>query len=145
MGGRSHPGLGAHTANGHWTHADVQAAWAEMDKAGQSLAKRERELAQREAAVRRAEMRQRMTARQLNELQQRLDDYNRELEEGVVELTAQQNALREERRQTVELQARARRMCLAAARDESSASVCHASIRTSSQPVNVRRKATPPF
>lgn len=95
-------------------------ASAEVEDARRRLDQRERLLAQREAAVRRAEERNRAAARQLSELRDRLDDYGEELEAGVVALTAQQDALEEDRRRTHELQARARRMC--AARDEAEAS-----------------------
>jgi len=111
-------------SNGHqsqwqgWSSADLAAAWAEVEEIRQDLAQREQELAAREFAVRRAEARNQATARELSELRHRLDDYGEELEEGVAALTLQQNALREERRQTLELQARARRMCAAAVRDD---------------------------
>lgn len=101
----------------------LRAAWAEVDLAQQRLVQREREVELREVAGRRAEARNRATARQLAELRRRLDDYGQELEEGVMALSAQQNALRDERRHTSELQARARRMCAAAPRDEFSSKV----------------------
>lgn len=118
-----------HTGEGHApTHSKQQqmagpasnsaAAWAEVDLAQQHLAQREREVELREVAARRAEARNRATARQLAELRRRLDDYGQELEEGVMALTNQQNALREERRQTAELQARARRICASGTRDD---------------------------
>merc|ERR1712008_143135 len=88
-----------------------------LSRQGKSLP-RERDVTQREVAVHRAEARSQASARQLAELRRRLDDYGEELEEGVAALTSQQNALREERRQTLELQARARRMCAAAIRDD---------------------------
>lgn len=97
---------------------DIAGAWAEIDQVREELDQRERELAQREAAVRRSEVRNSAVSQQLDELRHRLDEYSEELEEGVIALTAQQNALREERRQTIEMQARARRMCAAAVRDE---------------------------
>lgn len=97
-------------AGGNWRGggrgaSDLAAAWAEVELVKSRLAQRERELAEREAATARAEVRNRATARQLAELRRRLDDYGQELEEGVMALTGQQNALREERRQTAELQA----------------------------------------
>jgi len=126
-GGRGRPGppscdraeWGPHTGPREgWPPGDLAAAWAEVDQLRRDLAQREREVAQRELAVRRAESRNRAAARELGELRRRLDDYGEELENGVAALTEQQSALREERRQTLELQARARRMCAAAVRDD---------------------------
>lgn len=108
----------SHLTSDGWSSGDLAAAWAEIHQARHGLAQREREVAQREAAVRRAETRNQAAARELDELRRRLDDYGEELENGVAALTAQQNALREERRQTLELQARARRMCAAAVRED---------------------------
>mmetsp|Transcript_103366 Transcript_103366/g.323141 ORF Transcript_103366/g.323141 Transcript_103366/m.323141 type:complete len:161 (+) Transcript_103366:1-483(+) len=105
-----------------WPSADLDAAWAEIEQARRELVQREREVEQREVAVQRAEARNQAAAQQLSELRHRLDDYGEELEEGVAALAAQQKALREERRQTLELQARARRMCAAAVRDDAAVS-----------------------
>lgn len=115
--------------DGYWgpdlANVDVESAWAAVRHANEEvqhmrrmLAHREREVVQREAAVRRAESRNNAAARQLSELRHRLDEYGEELEEGVAALTAQQNTLREEHRQASEMQARARRMCAAAVRDD---------------------------
>jgi len=93
-------------------------AWAEVEQVRQGLLRQERELAQRESAARRAEARNAATAQQLGELRHRLDDYSAELEQSVVALTAQQQGVQEERRQTLEMQARVRRMCAAAVRDD---------------------------
>lgn len=99
-------------------NSDLAAAWAEVEQVRQSLLQRERELSQREAKVWREEARNASAAKQLGELRHRLDDYSAELEQGVATLTAQQQAAREERRQTLEMQARVRRMCAAAVRDD---------------------------
>merc|ERR1719491_1284630 len=93
-------------------------AYAEVERIRQSLAQREREVAHREAAVRRAEARNSANAGQLDELRHRLDEYGQELEEGIMSLTAQQSALKDERKQTLEMQARVRRLCAAAVRDD---------------------------
>jgi hypothetical protein len=98
--------------------SDLASAWAEVEQVRLSLLQRARELSQREGAVRRAEARNTAAAQQLGELRHRLDDYSSELEQGVAALTAQQEAVREERRQTLEMQARVRRMCAAAVRDD---------------------------
>jgi len=108
----------SHLTSEGWSSGDLAAAWAEVHQVRHDLAQREREVAQREAAARRAEARNQAAARELDELRRRLDDYGEELENGVAALTAQQNVLREERRQTLELQARARRMCAAAVRED---------------------------
>jgi len=117
-----HPGEwgdgGGHSIQEAWAPSELEAAWAEIEQAREELAQREQDVAQREVAVHRAEARNQASARQLAELRRRLDDYGEELEEGVASLTSQQNALREERKQTLELQARARRMCAAAIRDD---------------------------
>lgn len=97
---------------------DLSAAWAEVEQVRQSLIRRERELSHREAGVQRAEARNTAAARQLGELRVRLDDYSGELEQSAVALSAQQQSVREERRQTLEMQARVRRMCAAAVRDD---------------------------
>lgn len=102
--------------------AELSAAWAEVERIRRSLIRRERDLAQREAAVRRSEARNFAAARQLNDLRSRLDEYGEELEEGVLSLTAQQNALRDERRKAMELQARVRRLCAATVREDVMAS-----------------------
>lgn len=107
-----------HLENGSWAADDLSRAWAEVERARQSLAHREREVVQREIAARRAEARNVAEKRQLDELRQRLDEYGQELEQGIVSLTAQQSALRDERRQTMEMQARVRRLCAAAVRDD---------------------------
>lgn len=78
----------------------LEAAWAEVRWMHRRLTERERDLAQRELVVRRSEARNKATARQLAELRRRLDDYGQELEEGVLALTAQQQAFREGRRRT---------------------------------------------
>lgn len=120
--GNGHPGEwgdgGGHSVQEGWGPPELEAAWAEIEQVREELAQRERDVSQREVAVHRAEARNQASARQLAELRRRLDDYGEELEEGVAALTSQQNALREERRQTLELQARARRMCAAAIRDD---------------------------
>jgi len=110
-----------------WSPDALEAAWAEAEEVRRNLAARERELLQREAAVQRAEARNRAAAKQLDELRRRLDDYGEELQEGVASLAAKQSALREERHKTIELQARARRMCAAAVRDN--AISAHGTIR----------------
>eukprot|EP00930_Biecheleria_cincta_P100472 TRINITY_DN92108_c0_g1_i1.p1 TRINITY_DN92108_c0_g1~~TRINITY_DN92108_c0_g1_i1.p1 ORF type:complete len:476 (+),score=93.88 TRINITY_DN92108_c0_g1_i1:32-1459(+) len=102
--------------------SDLALAWDEVERARRLLEQRERELVLREAAVRRAETRNATHARQLDEMRHRLEDYSEELEEGMLALTAQQSALREERRRAADMQARARRMFAAANRDEVSAS-----------------------
>lgn len=118
-GGAPSERLSSHSGSGCWSqNADIAAAWAEVEQARQSLAQREREVQLREAAVRRAEARNLATSSHLTELRQRLDEYGRELEEGVAALTAQQHSLREEQRQAELMQARARRMCAAAVRDD---------------------------
>jgi len=104
--------------NGSWPADDFSRAWAEVERARQSLAQRERDVVQREIAARRAEARNVAEKRQLDELRQRLDEYGQELEQGIMSLTAQQSALRDERRQTMEMQARVRRLCAAAVRDD---------------------------
>mmetsp|Transcript_29791 Transcript_29791/g.57604 ORF Transcript_29791/g.57604 Transcript_29791/m.57604 type:complete len:467 (-) Transcript_29791:109-1509(-) len=120
--GGGHPGEwgdgGGHSMQEGWVPSELEAAWAEIEQVREELAQREQDVTQREVAVHRAEARNQASARQLAELRRRLDDYGEELEEGVASLTSQQNALREERRQTLELQARARRMCAAAIRDD---------------------------
>eukprot|EP00929_Paragymnodinium_shiwhaense_P022469 TRINITY_DN14353_c0_g1_i3.p1 TRINITY_DN14353_c0_g1~~TRINITY_DN14353_c0_g1_i3.p1 ORF type:complete len:432 (-),score=108.92 TRINITY_DN14353_c0_g1_i3:150-1445(-) len=100
------------------TSDDLAAAWAEIDRERQRLAQRERDMAAREDAVRRAECRSEMAAKHLAELRHRLDDYGRELSQGIEALSLQQASLREERRQAMEMQARARRTCAAAVRDD---------------------------
>merc|ERR1712039_972622 len=114
-------GYAAPTNGGHinawpepWSDEALVAAWAECDEVRRNLAARERDLLRREAAAHRAEARNRAAAQQLDDLRRRLDDYSEELQEGVSSLAAQKSKLREERRQTVELQARARRICAAA-------------------------------
>jgi len=97
---------------------DLAAAWDEVEQVRQSLLRREKELSQREAAVQRAEARNTSAARQLGDLRLRLDDYSAELEQSVVALTAQKQSVREERRQTLEMQARVRRMALSSVRDD---------------------------
>jgi len=89
---------------------DLTAAWDELEQARHGLYLRERDIAQREAAVHRAKARNIAAARQLNEHRHRLDEYGEELEEGMFALTVQQNALRQERRQTFDAQPRARRV-----------------------------------
>jgi hypothetical protein len=121
---RRRPPYGRHVEPNHfngsepWYPSDAEPTWSEVQALQWSLSQRERDVAQREAAVRRAEARNLATARQLSDLKRRLDQYGEELDEGVSALTAQQNALHEERRQTAEVQARARRLCAAAVRDE---------------------------
>mmetsp|Transcript_58347 Transcript_58347/g.162617 ORF Transcript_58347/g.162617 Transcript_58347/m.162617 type:complete len:519 (-) Transcript_58347:95-1651(-) len=117
-GGHPVPWSNPAPSEGWWSADDVAAAWHEVEQAQQSLVLRERELAQRESAVQRAEARNDATGRQLDELRQRLDEYGRELEEGIVALTKQQSALREERCHVAQVQARARRACAAAVRDD---------------------------
>lgn len=97
---------------------ELTAAYTEVAIAKRRLDQRERELELREANIRRGEARNNAVARQLHELRGRLNDYSQELERGVLALSEQQEALKEERRQTLELQARARRMCATAVRDE---------------------------
>lgn len=104
-----------------WVDPGTAAAWTEVEAARRDIEQRERDLELREAMVCRAEARNDATARQLGELRCRLDEYGLELEEGVLALTAQQEALREERRQTLELQVRARRFC--SARDDPKARI----------------------
>jgi len=102
--------------------AELALAWDEVEQARRLLEQRERELTLREAAVRRTETRNATHARQLDEMRHRLEDYSEELEDGMLALTAQQSALREERRRAADMQARARRIFAAATRDEVSAS-----------------------
>lgn len=104
---------------------DLEMSWAAARRAEEETAqmrraitRRERELTQRESALRHREARSEAQARQLSELRLRLDRYGEELEDGCAALTAQQDALRDERRQVGEMQARARRMCAAAVRDD---------------------------
>jgi len=122
---RRRPPFGARHGEPHhfnggeaWYPSDAEPSWSDLQAMQWNLSQRERDVAQREAAVRRAEARNLATARQLSDLKRRLDEYGEELEEGVSALAAQQNALHEERRQTAEVQARARRLCAAAVRDE---------------------------
>eukprot|EP00933_Yihiella_yeosuensis_P019207 TRINITY_DN15565_c0_g1_i2.p1 TRINITY_DN15565_c0_g1~~TRINITY_DN15565_c0_g1_i2.p1 ORF type:complete len:269 (-),score=67.96 TRINITY_DN15565_c0_g1_i2:50-856(-) len=97
------------------SEVDLADAWAEVENARREVEQRERELDLREATVRRAEARNKATARQLSDMRLRLESYSEELEEGVLSLTAQQSSLREDRRHTADLQARARRRMYAAA------------------------------
>eukprot|EP00931_Biecheleriopsis_adriatica_P096981 TRINITY_DN7072_c0_g1_i2.p1 TRINITY_DN7072_c0_g1~~TRINITY_DN7072_c0_g1_i2.p1 ORF type:complete len:522 (+),score=106.18 TRINITY_DN7072_c0_g1_i2:19-1584(+) len=102
---------GTGSFDGTWTMSDdPREAWAEVEHARRVIEQRARDLDLREAALRRAEARNAGAERQLGELRRRLEDYSEELEEGMVALTAQQSAAREERRHAAELQARARRM-----------------------------------
>lgn len=116
---------GGYSRRARGPEADLELSWATARRAEEetaqlrrAMARRERELAQREAALRHREARSEAQARQLSELRLRLDRYGEELEDGCAALTAQQDALREERRHVAEMQARARRMCAAAVRDD---------------------------
>lgn len=102
----------AASAGGHGDR-DLAAAWAELERARQSVDNRERAVAAREAAVKRAEARNLRAAQQNAELRQRLDDYNLELEEGMASLQAQQA-----RHQVELMQLKARRICAAEIREQ---------------------------
>mmetsp|Transcript_63196 Transcript_63196/g.137432 ORF Transcript_63196/g.137432 Transcript_63196/m.137432 type:complete len:436 (+) Transcript_63196:37-1344(+) len=117
---RATPSMGSARAPADMS--DVAAAWAELERERQALALRERAVSQCEAAARRAEARNLAASQQLAELRQRLDEYGKELEEGVITLSLQQDALREERRQAAEMHAQARRLCAAAVREDALAS-----------------------
>jgi len=108
---------GARGAPSEYYTPDVD-GWEQLERARWDIAQREKDVAQREAGVARAEARNEAASRQLAELRQRLEEYGRELEDGIAALTAQQSAVREERRQAAEMQVRARRMCAGAVRDE---------------------------
>lgn len=93
-----------------WSKLDLADAWAEVEQARYSLEQRERALEMREAALRRSEARHRASLRKLSEMRRRLEDYGEELEETMAQVLAQQSLLRDERRQSSELHARARQM-----------------------------------
>lgn len=111
-------GRTAREAQERFSSTDLASAWAEVKQARRDLGRRERELEMRELAVRRAEARNKAMSKQLSELRQHLEMYEEEIEEGVLMLSAQQDAVREERRQLAELHARARRACATAVRED---------------------------
>lgn len=93
-----------------WSRMDLSDAWAEVQQARRDLEQRERHLEQREAALRRSEARHRVSLRKVSDMRRRLEDYGEELEDAMAQVLAQQDELREERRRSSELHARARQM-----------------------------------
>eukprot|EP00434_Breviolum_minutum_P027629 symbB.v1.2.024437.t1/scaffold2308.1/size82747/5 len=93
-----------------FSRMDLSDAWAEVQQARRNLEQRERHLEQREAALRRSEARHRVSLRKVSDMRRRLEDYGEELEDAMAQVLAQQDELREERRRSSELHARARQM-----------------------------------
>eukprot|EP00913_Durusdinium_trenchii_P018548 g17429.t1 len=89
---------------------EIADAWAEVEQARLEVEQRERDLELREAALRCSEERHRGSVRKLAEMRRRLESYSDELEEAMAKVQAQQDLLREERRRSGELHARARQM-----------------------------------
>lgn len=93
-----------------WSKLEIADAWAEVEQARLEVEQRERDLELREAALRCSEERHRGSVRKLAEMRRRLESYSDELEEAMAKVQAQQDLLREERRRSGELHARARQM-----------------------------------